>query len=78
LERLVLQLQQQSFGDRHLKGEEGLEALLAVVLTAVAGTAGASVDAQALELARVDSYEWQVAAQSVLNKRMHGFGWLIV
>jgi hypothetical protein len=78
LERLVLQLQQQNFGDRHLKGIDGFEVLLAVVLEAVAGTAAAAVDAQTLEGAKVNSSEWRAAAEVVLDKRMDGLGWLMV
>jgi hypothetical protein len=51
LERLVLQLQQQHFGDERLKGKDGFEDLLVVVLEAVAGTAHSAVGAGALKRA---------------------------
>jgi hypothetical protein len=78
LEKLVLKLQQQNFGDRRLHGKVGFEALLVVVLEAVAASGGAAVGAQALAAAKVDSFEWQEATQHVLKERIDGLGWLIV
>ncbi|KAF6265705.1 hypothetical protein COO60DRAFT_1633484 [Scenedesmus sp. NREL 46B-D3] len=78
VESFVLQLQQQQFGDRRLKGEKGFEALLIAVLEAVAGAGGAAVPAQALNCAKLDVLEWQAAAHFVLDKRTNGCGWILV
>jgi hypothetical protein len=76
VEALVLQLQQQEFENTRLKGKDGFEALLTVVLEAVAGVGGVAAPPQALEVARVDSREWQAAAGFVLEKQQIGPGWL--
>jgi hypothetical protein len=78
LEKLVLQLQQQHFGDKRLLGKDGFEDLLFAVLDTVAGVGGDAVPVQAMVDAKLNTREWQEVAFFVLQKRCDGPGWLIV
>jgi hypothetical protein len=78
VEKLVLKLQQQQFGNMRLTGKDGFEELLIAVLAAIAGLEGVSAPPQALQGAKVDSMNWQDAALLVLQTKQGGLGWLIV